>query len=189
MWRAKPALPCLSEKYHQETLQQEVASRLLHEWWICSVMLDSLQFPGLELTRLLCPFNFLCESTGVGLLFPSPGVLPDPLGLNTGLPHCSRHFTLLATMEAHQIHWKVSYLTKAVLEFKSRMKLLCLYSCLDAATTQVSRGEMTAFACQIPNPNAQKDISLQFQSHVNTFLGHNVLSVNADFYMCVYPAR
>ena len=45
-------------------------------------------------------------------------------------------------------------------------------------------GEMTAFAHQTPNPSVQKDVSLQFQSCVNAFLGPNVLSVKKGFCMC-----
>ena len=42
---------------------------------------------------------------------------------------------------------------------------------------------MTALGRQTPIPGAQKDVSLQIQSCVNAFLGHNVLSVNGDFYV------
>ena len=50
---------------------------------------------------------------------------------------------------------------------------------------------MTAFAHQTPNPSVQKDVSLQFQSCVNAFLGHNVLSVNVDFCIpfCTDPLK
>ena len=99
----------------------------------------------------------------------------------------SRRFTQWATREAHRIHWRVSYLTKAVLEFNSRMSLLCFSGRLDAANTQVSQGEMPTFARQTPNPSAQKDVSLQFQSCVIAFLGQNVLSVNLDFCICFNP--
>ena len=43
---------------------------------------------------------------------------------------------------------------------------------------------MTALGHQTPIPGAQEDISLQLQSYVNAFLGHNVLSVNGDFCIC-----
>ena len=67
------------------------------------------------------------------------------------------------------------------------MSLLCFSGRLDAANTQVSQGEMTTFARQTPNPSAQKDVSLQFQSCVIAFLGQNVLSVNLDFCICFNP--
>ena len=46
------------------------------------------------------------------------------------------------------------------------MSLLSFSGRWDAATTQVSQGEMTALGHQIPIPGAQ-DISLQFQSCAN----------------------
>ena len=44
------------------------------------------------------------------------------------------------------------------------MSLLSFSGRWDAATTQVSQGEMTALGHQIPIPGAQEDVSLQFQS-------------------------
>ena len=35
--------------------------------------------------RFLCPWDFPCKSTGMGLPFPSPGDLPDP-GFEPGSP-------------------------------------------------------------------------------------------------------
>ena len=64
------------------------------------------------------------------------------------------------------------------------MSLLCFSGRWDAATTQVSQGEMTVLGRQTPFPGAQQDVSLKIQSCVNTFLGHNVLSVNVDFCIC-----
>ena len=100
----------------------------------------------------------------------------------TQVPHVAgRHFTLWATREVCQIQWKFNYLTKDVLEWKSRMSLLCFSGRWDAATTQVSQGKMTTLGLETPVPVAPEDISLQFQSCVNAFLGHNVLSMNVDF--------
>ena len=42
---------------------------------------------GLQLTRLLCPWNFLGKSTGVGCHFLLQGIFPSQ-GWNRGLPHC-----------------------------------------------------------------------------------------------------
>ena len=39
---------------------------------------DSLGLHGLYPTGLLCPWNAPGQNTGVGLLFPSPGDLPNP---------------------------------------------------------------------------------------------------------------
>ena len=52
-------------------------------------------------------------------------------------------------------------------------------------------GEMTALGRQTPIPGAQKDVSLQIQSCVNAFLGHNVFSVNVDFFIsfCTDPLK
>ena len=72
--------------------------------------------------------------------------------------------TLWATRETNQIHCKVSYLTKAVLAFKSRMSLLCSSGRLDVATTQVSQGEMTAFGRHTPIPDSQKISPCSFKA-------------------------
>ena len=42
---------------------------------------------GLELTRLLCPWNSPGKNTGVGCHSPLEGIFPIQ-GLNPGLPHC-----------------------------------------------------------------------------------------------------
>ena len=78
-----------------------------------------------------------------------------------------RCFFLRATREASRIHWEFNYLTKAVLEWKSRLSLLSFSGRWDAATTQVSHGEITSLGHQTPIPGAQKDVSLQFQNCVN----------------------
>ena len=41
-------------------------------------MLDFLQLHGLKPARLLCPWDFPGQNTGVGCHFPPPGDLPDP---------------------------------------------------------------------------------------------------------------
>ena len=113
--------------------------------------------------------------------FPSPGHLPDP-GFERGCP------TLQAVVLPSEptgkptgVYRKFNYLTKAVLEWESRMSLLCFSGRWDAETIQITQGEMTALGRQTPIPGAQKDVSLQIQSCVNAFLGHNVLSMNVDF--------
>ena len=123
--------------------------------------------------------------------FPSPGHLPDP-GFERGCP------TLQAVVLPSEptgkpagVYRKFNYLTKAVLEWESRMSLLCFSGRWDAETIQITQGEMTALGRQTPIPGAQKDVSLQIQSCVNAFLGHNVLSVNVDFCIpfCTDPLK
>ena len=63
-------------------------------------------------------------------------------------------FTLWATREALWVYRKFNYLTKAILEWKCRMSLLCFSGRWDAETTQVTQGEMTALGCQMPIPSA-----------------------------------
>ena len=41
-------------------------------------MCPTLRAHGLQPARLLCPWNFPGENTGVGCHFASPGYLPDP---------------------------------------------------------------------------------------------------------------
>ena len=44
---------------------------------VCTVVSDSLWPHGLQLSRLLCPWNYPGENWS-GVLFPPPGDLPDP---------------------------------------------------------------------------------------------------------------
>ena len=53
--------------------------------WSRSVMSDSLGPHGLYPTKLLSPWDFPGNSTGVDFHFPSPGDLPDP-GIEPGFP-------------------------------------------------------------------------------------------------------
>ena len=66
----------------------------------CSVVSDSLRPHGLQLSRLLCPWDFPGKNTGVGLLFPPPGDLPDSGIKPTSPALASRFFTTSATWEA-----------------------------------------------------------------------------------------
>ena len=60
-----------------------------------SVMSDSLQLHGLWPTRLLCPWDFPGESTGMGCHFLLQGIFPTQ-GSNLSLQHC-RYFTIWVT--------------------------------------------------------------------------------------------
>ena len=55
--------------------------------WSRSVVSDSLRPHGLQPTRLLCPWDFPGNSTGVDCHFLLQGIFPTQ-GLNPGLPHC-----------------------------------------------------------------------------------------------------
>ena len=61
-----------------------------------SVVPDSLWPQGLQLTRLLCPWDFPGNDTGVGCHFLLQGIFPTQ-GSNPGLLHC------------RQILYRVSY--------------------------------------------------------------------------------
>ena len=50
-------------------------------------MSDSLLPHGLQLTRLLCPWNSPGKNTKVGCHFLLQGIFPTQ-GFNLGLPHC-----------------------------------------------------------------------------------------------------
>ena len=54
-----------------------------------SVMSNSLQSHGLELTRRLCPWDFPDKNSGVGCSFLLQGIFPTQ-GSNPGLLHCRR---------------------------------------------------------------------------------------------------
>ena len=65
-------------------------SKMLQKWkWNLLVMSGSLRPHGLQPTRLLCPWDFPGNSTGVECHFLLQGIFPTQ-GSNRGLPHC-RH--------------------------------------------------------------------------------------------------
>ena len=67
-----------------------------HHWkwkWSRSVMSDSLQPHGLQPARLLCPWDFPGNNTGVGCHFLLQGIFPTQ-GSNPGLPHCRQMLLL-----------------------------------------------------------------------------------------------
>ena len=53
---------------------------------VCSVVPDSFRPHGLQLTRLLCPWDFPGKNTGVGCHFLLQGIFPTQ-GSNLGLLH------------------------------------------------------------------------------------------------------
>ena len=66
---------------------------------LTSVMSDSLQPYGLWPSRLLCPWNFPGQNTGVGCHVLLQGIFPTQ-GSNPGLLHCWQIRYHLATREA-----------------------------------------------------------------------------------------
>ena len=69
--------------------------------WSCSVVSDSLRPHRLEPTRLLCPWDFPGNSTGVDCHFLLQRIFPIQ-GSNPGLPHCRQTLYHLS----HQEHTK-----------------------------------------------------------------------------------
>ena len=57
------------------------------------VVSDSLQQRGLQPARLLCPWDSPGKNTGVDCHALLQGIFPTQ-GLNPGLPHCGRFFTV-----------------------------------------------------------------------------------------------
>ena len=60
----------------------------------------TLQPHGLQPTRLLCPWNFPGNSTGVDCHFFLQGIFPFQ-GLNPGLPHCRQTLYCLSHQGSH----------------------------------------------------------------------------------------
>ena len=83
---------------------------LFREQWISetenvsrSVVSDSLPPRGLQPNRFLCPWKSPGKDTGGGSHSLLQGIFLTQ-GLNSGLLHCRRIFTLWATREAHKKH-------------------------------------------------------------------------------------
>ena len=67
-----------------------------------SVVAASLRPHGLQPTRLLCPWDFPGQDTGVGCYFLLQGIFPTQ-GSNLGLLHCSRLFYWLSYKGSLQV--------------------------------------------------------------------------------------
>ena len=63
-------------------------------------MSNSLRLHGLQLTRLLCLWDFPGKSTGVGCHFLLQGIFPTQ-GSNLSLPHCRQTLYPLSHQESH----------------------------------------------------------------------------------------
>ena len=107
-----------------------------------------------------------------------------------GLPHGRQMLSPLSHQGCPPNILKSQLLQEVVLGLKSRMSL-CIF--LAGYMLQLYRfhRQMTAFERHTPIPSSQKHVSLQFQSCVNAFLGHNVFSVNVDFCIpfCTDPLK
>ena len=82
-----------------------------------SVMSNSLQPHGLQPSRLLCPWDFPGNRTGVDCHFLLQGIFPIQ-GSNPGLPHCRQTLYCLSYQGSHTIkkgHYKMFF--KGQLQF------------------------------------------------------------------------
>ena len=66
----------------------------------CSVMSDSLQPHELQLTRLLCPWDFPGKSNGVGCYFLLQRIFWTQVS-KLGLPHCRQTLYCLSHLGSH----------------------------------------------------------------------------------------
>ena len=72
---------------------------------LLSHVCDSLQSHGLELTRLLLPWNFPVKSTGVACHFLLQRIFPTQ-GSNLSLPHCRQRLYPLSPLSlSKQVKW------------------------------------------------------------------------------------
>ena len=80
--------------------------------YVCSVMSDSFRPHGLEPARLLCPWNFPGENTGVSCHFLLQGIFPTRERTHVTFISCIDRgfFTTSAT-------WKAPYVTLSCHEF------------------------------------------------------------------------
>ena len=147
-------------------------------------MCNSLRFKRLRPIKLLCPWNWTARVLEwVAISFSRESSWPgDWTQVSCSASRCFTHWS---TREAHLIHWKFNFWTKALQGLKSRMSLCVFLGRVDAASIQVSQWKWR----HTPIPGSQKHVSLQFQSCVNSFLGHSVQSVNVDFSAYFYPEQ
>ena len=103
-------LPCLANHWDPSWVCQlkniftTWKLRVLLHWkwerkWSCLVMSNSLRPHRLLPTRLLCPWDFPDNSTGVDYHFLLQGIFPTQ-GSNPGLPHCRQILYCLSHQES-----------------------------------------------------------------------------------------
>ena len=82
-----------------------------------SVVSDSLRPGGLQLTRLLCPWDSPDKNTGVGSHALLQGIFLTQ-GLNPGLPHCR-------SILYHQSHQETRFQIECANDFLSSVQFSC----------------------------------------------------------------
>lgn len=102
--------------------------------------------------------------------------------LNPGPPHCGQTLYALSHQRSPPDSLKIQLFNQTVLGLKDRMSL-CFSSRWRCSYTDFTV-EMIAFWCHMPTPGPQTHVSLQFHSWGNSFLGHNVVSIYVDFFIC-----
>ena len=93
--------------------------------WSHSVMSNSSQPHGLQPPRLLCPWDFPGNSTGVGCHFLLQGIFPTQ-GLNPGLLHCRQMLYPLS----HQgsCKWSLLLYNQAIWNSNKKTARICFLS-------------------------------------------------------------
>ena len=90
--------------------------------WSHSVVSESLQPHGLYPTRLLRPWDFPGQNTGVGCHFLLQRIFPTQ-GSNPGLPHCRQTLYHLSHKINFQKWWDLNLLNVLMLKFSSAFEI------------------------------------------------------------------
>ena len=114
--------------------------------WSCSVVSNSLRPHGLSPTRLLSPWNFPGNSTGVGCHFLLQGIFPSQ-GSNPSLPHCRQMLYCLSHIPTKiYLWWKsfpiLKYLPKSKANSKGERER---YNQLNAEFQKIAGRDKKAF--------------------------------------------
>ena len=104
-----------------------------------SVVPNSLWSHGLQLTRLLCPWDFPDQDTGVGCHFLLQGIFPTH-ELNPGLLHC-RPILFQLSYDGSPVHSSEGISTQGLI---IPFFLLCL--CLEISKTKNLRKKFNIYA-------------------------------------------
>ena len=135
--------------------------------------------------EIFCPWNFPGKSTKVGCQFFFQGIFTTWVS-NLCLPHCRQ--TLPSELPGKPARFIENSTIYLKLFWDWRVEWACCVflqvGCCNY--TGFTRGN-DCFWTSYANSRFTKDISLQFQSCVNAFLGQKVLSMNVDFCSSLYP--
>ena len=93
---------CSATSWNSEEPNKPINSRVFAHVCTCSVTSNSLGPHGLQLARLLCPWDFPGKNTGVGCHFLLQGVVPTQ-GSNTRLLHYRQFLDHWAPGEAPRV--------------------------------------------------------------------------------------